>query len=67
MTRRVAIAVLTALATLSLPHASFANDGPRGDGGIECGLLALAKPLDVAVGDQADGKAEEGLVDVVAS
>ncbi|MEU3298142.1 hypothetical protein ABZ722_38340, partial [Streptomyces longwoodensis] len=30
-------------------------------------LVALTKPLDVSVGDQADGKAEEGLVDVVAS
>lgn len=31
------------------------------------GLLALTKPLDVPMGDQADGKSEEGLVDVVAS
>ncbi|MFF0690914.1 hypothetical protein ACFYUG_33030, partial [Streptomyces albogriseolus] len=30
-------------------------------------LLALTKPLDVPVGDQADGESEEGLVDVVAS
>ncbi|MFZ4192186.1 hypothetical protein ACOZFK_33315, partial [Streptomyces pseudogriseolus] len=30
-------------------------------------LLALTKPLDVSVGDQADGESEEGLVDVVAS
>lgn len=28
-------------------------------------LLALTKPLDVAVGDQADGESEEGFVDVV--
>ncbi|MEU1925689.1 TfuA-like protein, partial [Streptomyces albogriseolus] len=31
------------------------------------GLLALTKPLDVPVRDQADGEAEERLVDVVAS
>ena len=30
-------------------------------------LVALTKPLDVAVGDQADGESEEGFVDVVAS
>ncbi|MEU9313967.1 hypothetical protein, partial [Streptomyces sp. NPDC048256] len=31
------------------------------------GLLSLTKPLDVAVGDQADGEPEECFVDVVAS
>ncbi|KUL63798.1 hypothetical protein ADL30_02115 [Streptomyces sp. NRRL S-1521] len=31
------------------------------------GLGALAKPLDVAVDDHADGQPEEGFADVVAS
>ncbi|GGR05030.1 ATP/GTP-binding protein [Streptomyces pilosus] len=54
LTRGVAIAVLTALATLSLPHASSAKDGPRGDGGIECGLYDCE--VEVNVPGQAGGQ-----------
>ncbi|WP_322746888.1 hypothetical protein, partial [Streptomyces tauricus] len=43
------------------------GDDPPGDEAPRSLLLALTKPLDVPVGDQADGKSEECLVDVVAS
>lgn len=32
-----------------------------------CSLLSLTKPVDLAVGDQADGESEEYVVDVVAT
>lgn len=34
---------------------------------VLCSLLSLTKPLDLAVGDQADGESEEYVVDVVAT
>lgn len=47
LTRRIAITAVTVLATLSVPVLSHAEDGPKGGGGIECGLYDCEVEVDV--------------------
>ncbi|GAA0680113.1 ATP/GTP-binding protein [Streptomyces cellulosae] len=47
LTRRIAVTAVTVLATLSVPVLSHAEDGPKGGGGIECGLYDCEVEVDV--------------------
>ncbi|MFM9812763.1 ATP/GTP-binding protein [Streptomyces scabiei] len=47
LTRRIVITAATVLATLSVPVTSYAEDDPKGDGGIECGLYDCEVEVDV--------------------
>lgn len=62
LTRRLAIATLTVLATFSIPVTSHAKDGPKGEGGINCGLYTCQIEVDVPgqAGGQAGGSGSTG-------
>ncbi|WP_327749944.1 ATP/GTP-binding protein [Streptomyces europaeiscabiei] len=47
LTRRIVITAATVLATFSVPVTSYAEDDPKGDGGIECGLYDCEVEVDV--------------------
>ncbi|MDG9709733.1 ATP/GTP-binding protein [Streptomyces sp. DH10] len=55
LTRRLAVTAATALATLSFPVTSHAEDDPKGGGGIECGLYTCQ--VEAGVPGQAGGQA----------
>ncbi|MEU5194507.1 ATP/GTP-binding protein [Streptomyces scabiei] len=62
LTRRIVITAATVLATLSVPVTSYAEDAPKGDGGIECGLYDCEVEVDVPGqgGGQAGGSGSTG-------
>ncbi|GAQ65423.1 hypothetical protein [Streptomyces scabiei] len=62
LTRRIVITAATVLATLSVPVTSYAEDDPKGDGGIECGLYDCEVEVDVPGqgGGQAGGSGSTG-------
>lgn len=62
LTRRVAVTAVTVLATFFVPVTSYAEDDPKGDGGIECGLYDCEVEVDVPGqgGGQAGGSGSTG-------
>ncbi|MEU3090724.1 ATP/GTP-binding protein [Streptomyces massasporeus] len=62
LTRRIAITAATVLATLSIPMISHAEDDPKADGGIDCGLYTCQVEVDVPGqgGGQAGGSGSSG-------
>ncbi|MFJ8793597.1 ATP/GTP-binding protein [Streptomyces sp. NPDC102462] len=62
LTRCIAITAATLLAALSIPVTSHAEDDPKGDGGIECGLYTCQVEVDVPGqgGGQAGGSDSTG-------
>ncbi|GGX96513.1 ATP/GTP-binding protein [Streptomyces fructofermentans] len=47
LSRQIAIAALVVLAASSVPVTTYANEDPKGDGGIECGLYNCTVEVDV--------------------
>ncbi|MFI9248069.1 ATP/GTP-binding protein [Streptomyces sp. NPDC053086] len=62
LTRRIVVTAVTVLVTLSVPVTSYAEDDPKGDGGIECGLYDCEVEVDVPGqgGGQAGGSSTDG-------
>ncbi|KUN57248.1 ATP/GTP-binding protein [Streptomyces canus] len=58
LTRRIAVSAATVLATLSISVSSYAEDDPKGGGGIECGLYNCE--VEVGIPRQGGGQAGGG-------
>ncbi|WP_314223642.1 ATP/GTP-binding protein [Streptomyces zaehneri] len=62
LTRRIAITAASVLAALSIPVTSYAEDDPKGSGGIHCGLFNCEVNVDAPgqAGGQAGGSDNTG-------
>jgi hypothetical protein len=47
LTRRIAITAAGVLAGLSAPFTSYADEAPKGDGGVDCGLYTCEVEVDI--------------------